>query len=104
MRIYEQNTMWANLRTICPRCHRDFAYCSKDVREHVEYNFETRQGIAYKYTNCPKCGTECIFTDPFNKRVYNDDLVGLPTKIDDSPDFVFPSSIIYDGGDEDAID
>ena len=94
-RVYEHGLLWTEMKTTCPKCSCDFIYRPKNVQEHVEYNFDTKTGKAYRYINCPECGEECIYTDPTVSRTYNDSLDGTPTGEDTTDD------IIYDGGDED---
>ena len=96
MRVYEHGILWTEMKTTCPKCRCDFVYRPKDVKEHIEYNFDTHFGKAYRYALCPECNTECIYSDPTVKRTYNDLLAGTPTNEDNSSD------IVYDGGDEDA--
>ena len=97
MRVYEHGFLWTEMKTTCPSCSCDFIYRPKDIKDYIEYDFNTRTGKAYKYVNCPECNRECIYTDPSleESRTYNDSLVGTPTGEDDSND------VIYDGGDED---
>lgn len=96
MRIYDHGILWTELKATCKKCKCDFIYRPKDVREHVEYDFTTQMGNAYRYIPCPECGTLYIYTDPTDNRYYNDRLKGVTrSPDDDDPD------IIYDGGDED---
>lgn len=94
MRVYEHGLLWTELKVTCPKCNCDFIFQPKDLRKHIEYDFTTSQGCAYKYTLCPECGSKYIYTSPASSRYFYDYLVGTPA--DPSDD-----EWTYDGGDED---
>ena len=96
MRVFDHGIMWTELKTTCDKCSCDFIYRPKDIRDELEYDYESKTGRAYKYVPCPECGNECIYTDPILERTYNDRLTGSPTGEDPNVD------IIYDGGDLDS--
>jgi hypothetical protein len=66
----------------------------KDLKKHIEYDFTTMEGRAYKYAVCPECHTRHIYTSPASGRYYNDFLNGTPGEPGDW-------EYLYDGGDED---
>ena len=96
MRTYEHGLLWTELQATCPKCSCDFIYYPKDLKKHIEYNFTTQIGRAYRYVVCPECGSRYIYTDPTTGRFYNDYLEGTQTE-------PMPETIIYDGGNEDLV-
>ena len=94
MRIYEHGLMWTELKATCKKCSCDFIYRPKDLKEHINYDFETKKGHAYCYVNCPECGADYVYTDPTTNRRYDDELDGTIINPDQK-------EVVYDGGDED---
>lgn len=94
MRVFEHGMLWTELKVTCPKCSCDFIFYPKDLRKHIEYDFNTMTGRAYKYTVCPECGSRYIYTSPASNRYYNDELNGSQG---DPGDIEY----LYDGGDED---
>lgn len=96
MTTYEHGMLWTKLKATCLKCNCEFIYMPKDLKKHIDYDFISMEGRAYKYVTCPECGTRHVYTSPASGRYYNDFLNGTPEQ---------PGEVdyYYDGGDEDNI-
>lgn len=94
MRVYSHGNLWTEIKQKCGACNCEFIFKLKDVQEHIDYDFTTGSGRAYRYIVCPECGVRNIYYDPFAQTTYND-------IIERSTEPPSPSGVIYDGGDED---